>query len=231
MRIIVIDSNPAMKKELEGLVSSWPWIEISAQFDRPADAMDWLKSRVASICLWEVNLVTTEWLVKIRSLPHPPAILFLSDEKERKVPAFQWKGFGYLTKPVSAAILHHATTHVQASLFSLHAEEEINHVWIRAEGKMVKLFLKDILYIESLKDYVSIHTLEGRDWVIKQRISEVEHKLPYPQFLRIHRSYLVAFHHVNAYSPTHVEVGEVQLPVGRRFKQGIGWFIESGIHL
>lgn len=231
MHILIIDRDPTLKKRLEDQLSSWPWIVISAQFDQPLNAVEWMKNAGASVCLWDVDLVTPESLDKFRTSCNPPALLFLSDEKEREVPAFQWKGFGYLTKPVSTSELLKLITLVHASLFSLNAGEGANHVWIRSAGKMIRLFLEDILYIESLKDYVSIHTLQGKAWVIKQRISELENKLPHPQFLRIHRSYLVAFNHVNAYSPTHVEVGEANLPVGRRFKQSVWPFFESGIHL
>ena len=82
---------------------------------------------------------------------------------------------------------------------------------------MVKILLQEILYIESLKDYVLIH-LPGKRIITKQKISYLEEKLPEDKFLRIHRSFLVSLDKIQAFSPSHVEINEKELPIGRSYK-------------
>ena len=86
---------------------------------------------------------------------------------------------------------------------------------------MVKVYLKDITYIEGLKDYVRVKTTDGKEIVSLQKISYLEEKLPSDCFLRIHKSYLVSKKRIDAFSASQVEIGEVSIPIGRSYKQEI----------
>jgi DNA-binding LytR/AlgR family response regulator len=98
--------------------------------------------------------------------------------------------------------------------------QSADSIIVRADKKMIKVPLEDIQYIESLKDYVIIH-VGGRRIVTKQKISYLEQKLPDGKFLRIHRSFLVALHKIQAFSPNHVEINGQELPIGRSYKSEV----------
>jgi DNA-binding LytR/AlgR family response regulator len=101
-----------------------------------------------------------------------------------------------------------------------HAESEEAYIYLKVDKRMVKVPLKDILYIESLKDYVRIKTT-SKTLVTHQKISYLEEKLPEECFLRIHRSYMVSLSKVESYSSTTINVPGQELPIGRNYKNQV----------
>jgi DNA-binding LytR/AlgR family response regulator len=85
---------------------------------------------------------------------------------------------------------------------------------------MIKTRMTDILYIESVKDYVKVRTAE-KEIVTQQKISYLEESLPKEQFLRIHRSFIVNRDKIDAYSATDVEIGKLHVPIGRNYKNDV----------
>ena len=95
----------------------------------------------------------------------------------------------------------------------------ISFVYFRADRKMIKVFLEDILYIESFRDYVIIHMEQARELRVKLSLNHVERMLPGNQFLRIHRSFIVSSNKSTAFTKTDVEIGRTELPIGKSFTQ------------
>jgi DNA-binding LytR/AlgR family response regulator len=86
---------------------------------------------------------------------------------------------------------------------------------------MIKVFTNDILYVESLKDYVKIITTDAKPLVVKQAISSLKEMLSDSHFVRVHRSYLVAIDKIKTFTFTHIEIGGQELPIGRLFQKGV----------
>ena len=86
---------------------------------------------------------------------------------------------------------------------------------------MVKVYLDEIIYIESFKDYVKIHRKSGKPLMVKQSISSVETMLPQNEFVRIHRSFIVAANKITAYTNHDVEIGAIELPIGKLYSPNL----------
>jgi DNA-binding LytR/AlgR family response regulator len=86
---------------------------------------------------------------------------------------------------------------------------------------MVKVFLDDMVYIESLKDYIKIHRLADKPLLVKQSISTIEAMLPPDLFLRIHRSFIISINKVTAFTPHDVEIGSIEIPIGRQYNSNL----------
>jgi DNA-binding LytR/AlgR family response regulator len=93
-------------------------------------------------------------------------------------------------------------------------------VYFKVDKKMIKTKMTDILYIESIKDYVKVKTSE-KEIVTQQKISYLEESLPREQFLRIHRSFIVNVERIDAYSATDIEIGKHFIPIGRNYKTDV----------
>ena len=94
----------------------------------------------------------------------------------------------------------------------------LNYIYFRTNRKMVKVVLENILYIECLKDYIFIHRLNEPALKVKQAFNSLEAILPRNIFLRIHRSFIVSKPMVTAYSKDFVEIGKLEIPIGRKYK-------------
>jgi DNA-binding LytR/AlgR family response regulator len=90
-------------------------------------------------------------------------------------------------------------------------------VYFRADRKMVKVKYDDIMYVESMKDYIKIIRLNDKPLLVKQSISSLEEVLPVNLFLRIHRSYIVAINKIAAFTNHDVEIGGMEIPIGRLY--------------
>jgi DNA-binding LytR/AlgR family response regulator len=90
-------------------------------------------------------------------------------------------------------------------------------IHLRTGKQMIRVLLKDIVCIESLRDYVKVKTTSG-DIITYQRITALEEKLPDDKFLRIHRSFIIARDKIKSFTASSVEIGEEELPIGRQYK-------------
>ena len=91
-------------------------------------------------------------------------------------------------------------------------------LYFRIDRKMVKVELKDIRYIESLKDYSRIVRIEDKPLIVKKPISSIEQQLPAPRFLRIHRSFIVAIDKITAFTQNDIEIGDQEIPIGKLYR-------------
>ena len=110
---------------------------------------------------------------------------------------------------------------VNSELMASPAEKKTEaFVYFRADRKMVKVMLTDILYIESMKDYIKIITINGT-LITKQSISSVEEMLPEKEFVRVHRSYIVSLLHIKTFTAELIEIKNTEIPIGKLYRNGV----------
>ncbi len=111
--------------------------------------------------------------------------------------------------------------HAENGEISLHSSESKDFgnqfIYISINKKIYKILLADILYVESVKDYITIHTAKQKR-TVKCPISSFANKLPDSDFLRIHRSYIVSIKHITGFTANTIDIGDTELPVGRSYK-------------
>ena len=108
------------------------------------------------------------------------------------------------------------------------SSSERSHVFFNVDKKRIKLYLDEILYIESIRDYIRI-TAKDKSIHTKFQISQIEELLAKNNFIRIHRSFIVAKDKINAYTATDVEINNKQIPIGRSYKELVISTLEHSI--
>ena len=133
----------------------------------------------------------------------------------------------YLLKPISFERFLKAVNKVMDvsfnDTFSLEGETSVKndeHIYFRSDRKMIKVLLSDIIYIESLKDYIKVVGISG-SIITKQSISSIEETLPKEMFLRIHRSFIIALNKIESYSNELVWLGKTELPISRMYRHEV----------
>jgi DNA-binding LytR/AlgR family response regulator len=94
-------------------------------------------------------------------------------------------------------------------------------VYVKADRTMQKVFINEILYIESWKDYVKLYFITGKYFLIKQPIRAMENLLSQHNFLRVHRSYIVSLNKISGYTGMSIRLGTTEIPIGRLYKQSV----------
>ena len=228
MKCIIIDDEPLAIEVIESYIDRLDDFEIVAKCSNALKAFEILQKQTINVIFLDIQMPKLTGIEFLKSLQNPPQIIFTTAYRDYAIESYELDIVDYLLKPISfdrflKAIgkLYRENKTIEPTSPSLQiTEKEDSYIYLKVDKKMVKILLKDILYIESLKDYVRIKTTE-KTVVSHQKISYLEEKLPEECFMRIHRSYIVSLSKVESYSSTTIEVPNQELPIGRNYKNQV----------
>jgi DNA-binding LytR/AlgR family response regulator len=166
----------------------------------------------------------------MRTLVNPPKVIFTTAFRKYAIEGFDLDAVDYLLKPISFERFLKAVNKVmklnlpvtQSISFNPIQKSETGDasIYLRADRKNLKIILDDILFIESLKDYIKVVTKE-KTIVTKQSISSLEENLPSHLFIRIHRSFIVSTKKIESFTPELVQIGKYELPISRSYRHEV----------
>ncbi|SDB50518.1 two component transcriptional regulator, LytTR family [Flavobacteriaceae bacterium MAR_2010_188] len=218
---LIVDDEPPAIKILESYVESVPQLNVVKTCHNAFEALNVLNQEKIDLMFLDIHMPKLIGTDLLKTLPFPPKVIFTTAHKDFALEAFDLDAIDYLLKPVSferflkAVNKFTSLTHIEIDSIV----QAPGFVYFRADRKMIKVFLDDILYIESLKDYIVVHRKNNPDLKIKQTLTSVENMLPHNLFLRIHRSFIVSSNKVTAYTKNDVEIGKIELPIGRNHQE------------
>lgn len=242
LKCLLIDDEPLALDVLESYVQKVEGLELIGRCENALQAFAIIQNQTVDVLFLDIQMPKLNGVEFLKTLQRPPKVIFTTAYRDYAIEAFDLDVVDYLLKPIAfsrflkSVSKAYAQLQVQTGTLQTELTEAVppvpglmeettylqiaDNILVRADKKMIKVPLDEILYIESLKDYVIIH-LGGRRIVTKQKISYLEQKLPEGKFLRIHRSFLVALQKIQAFSPTQVEINGQELPVGRSYKSEV----------
>lgn len=218
-KCIIVDDEPPAIKVLKKYIGNVPQLEITGSCKNAFEALNLLSEEKVDLIFLDVHMPKLMGTQFLRTLPLPPKVIFTTAHKDFAIEAFELDAVDYLLKPISFERFLKAVNKVlQINYFLTETPTSTkSFVYFRADRKMIKVFLNEILYIESYRDYVTIHMKKDRELRVKLPLNHVEKLLPFHQFLRIHRSFLVSIDKITAFTKTDVEIGRTELPIGKSF--------------
>ena len=228
MRCLLIDDEPPALQILQSHIDQISGLEIVGKCGNAVEAIDLLHRKTVDVMFLDIKMpmiIGTEFL---RNLSHPPKVIFVTAYREFAVEGFELDAVDYLVKPVSferflKAIdrLRRSSEHEIVREQKLYQPNPDAFIYLKIDRVRQKIFIGDILYIESWKDYVQIHFINGKNLVVKQTISAIENLLSDHMFLRVHRSYIVSLNKISGYNSVSLRLGTTEIPVGRLYKQNV----------
>ena len=159
----------------------------------------------------------------LKSLRHPPKVILTTAYPEYAVEGYELDVVDYLLKPVPFDRFLKAVNKafpigtVPEEKMDVTEKKKQAFVYFRIDRKMKKVMLDDILYIESMKDYIKLFTSEGT-LITKQSISSVEEMLPEKEFARVHRSYIISLNNIKSFTAEVIEIGNTNIPIGKLYR-------------
>lgn len=225
-RCLLVDDEPLALKVLESHIESIQHLEIVSSCANAFMAMEILKQQPVDLMFLDIQmpkLIGTSFLKTIRN---PPKVIFTTAYKEYAVEAFELDAVDYLLKPVTLERLIKAVNKIIMEAVPMVQEEQKileqdGFAYFRSERKMIKVRYDEILFIESMKDYVKVVRTGDKPLLVKQSISSLENMLPANQFVRIHRSFIVSIPKITAFTNHDIEIGGIEIPIGRLYSQQI----------
>ncbi|HTF20085.1 MAG TPA: LytTR family DNA-binding domain-containing protein [Chryseolinea sp.] len=225
MKCLIVDDEPLARQLLESHVSRIGELSLVASCGNALDAFDVLQTHGIELLFLDINLPRTSGIELLKSLQQKPRVIFTTAYREYAFEAYDLDVMDYLLKPISFDRFLRAIGKIRQLKKYQPADEHGStpasydeaFLYLKENREQVKVFLKDILYIESLRDYVRIKTA-NREVVTYQKISYLEQRLPQSKFIRIHRSYIAALDHVVSFTNSQVKVGDFTIPIGRNYR-------------
>jgi DNA-binding LytR/AlgR family response regulator len=205
-------------------------------FRNAPEAKEAIEKEEVDLLFLDIQLPGMTGLNFLRSLTNPPLVVFTTSYPEYALESYEFNVIDYLVKPISYERFAKTIDKIiDGKIFktTIHELQPVNrdHIFIRSEGKFFRIAFADIIYIEAMKDYLKMHSDE-QDIITHQTMAEMENILTPGQFIRIHKSYIVAVKYIKAVFGNSVDLGDALLPIGNFYKEGIMRFIagkSSGI--
>lgn len=203
-----------------------PDAQLVGDYQNPIEAMDLLKSSDIDLIFLDIEMPLLSGIDFVKTIQKPPKIIFTTAYRNYAIEGYELDVIDYLLKPISfqrffkAIQKFSATSTTETSMATPNKVSAANdHLYVNENKKYVKILYKEILYVESLKDYVQIHRAASRV-VTKDSLSQFEKKLP-SHFIRVHRSYIINTQYITAFTATDIEIGKKEIPIGASYKQGV----------
>lgn len=222
-KYLIVDDEPLARKLIASHTSKIEGLKLIGECGSALEASNLLRSKPADLIFLDIQMPELNGLKFLSTLKHPPSVIITTAFRDYGPEAFELEVVDYLLKPISFERLLKGVNKffdrralTSSSVISTNEEEAF--VYLRADRKMHKIRLEDILYVESLDDYVKVH-LRHKMLITRESITTLEHKLRPEVFVRIHRSFLVSAKAIVSIASDGVEIGGKILPFGRAFKQ------------
>jgi DNA-binding LytR/AlgR family response regulator len=234
---LAVDDEPPALEVLKKYIASVPTLQLAGTCADALEALTMLQQNSIDLLFLDIQMPQLLGTDLVRTLKNPPKIIFTTAFRKFAVEGFELDAVDYLLKPISFERFLKAVNKVMDT--NLHTVENDIHtssnknkradafITLRADRKNLKVLLEDILFIESLKDYIKVVTT-GKTIITKQSISSIEEMLPEKDFLRIHRSYIVALNKIESYTNELIEIAKHEFPVSRMYRHEVGKILKPG---
>ncbi len=228
---IIVEDEPLAAEVLQDYIRQVPFLNLKAVCVDAIYAMEFLQKEKIDLVFLDVHLPRLKGLDFLKTLQHPPHIIIVSAYHEYALEGYEHNVVDYLLKPVEFNRFLMAVNKLKQADsigMSLSAGSgERASLFFNVGKKKVRIYLDEILYIESLKEYIRIFT-KSKSILTKYQLGQIEELLAKNNFLRVHRSFIVSRDKIDAFSATEVEVDAKKIPIGRSYKELVQTSLDSG---
>jgi len=217
MKAIIVDDDQVALHSLDFLCKKVPGLEVAAVFDNAIDAIAYLKKSAVDILFLDIEMPDLSGLELVESISNLPQVIFTTAKAEYAIQAFEHDVTDYIQKPVTLPRLQKAVERVEKQLKD-QGKPGQEYIFIKSNGKLIKLMIKEIQYIESIGDYVAFVMDRNQKYVVHGTIKAMSEKLDLPDFVKVHRAFIVNISKINNIEDTAITIGDRTIPVSRAHK-------------
>ena len=219
-KCVIIDDEKLARELIENHLSQLKKFEIVASCSSAIQALEILQKERVDLIFLDIEMPQLKGTEFLRNLRNKPKVILTTAYREYALEGYELDVLDYLLKPiVFSRFLKAIEKFISISEDIRNNIDVHDHIYIQSNKKNIKIILNDILYIESVKDYVKIH-FDNDNIMFKNGITAFEKKLN-SNFLRIHRSYIVNTNRITAFTKKDIEIGKIEIPIGEHFKEKV----------
>jgi DNA-binding LytR/AlgR family response regulator len=222
-RCLVVEDEPLAQNVLKKYIDEHPMLELGAVCADALEAQRWLTKQQAAIVFLDINLPRLSGISFLKSLSRPPLVIFTTAYPEFAAEGFELDAVDYLVKPFSVERFLKA---VHKALEKLERRDPgtvppaASSIFIKSDKKVYKINLDDILYLESLDDYVKVVT-GSNHYLVHDTLKSLLEELPATGFMRVHKSYIIAHNKIVFIEGNYLRIGEKDIPIGASYREEV----------
>lgn len=227
---LIVDDEPPARAVLKRYVEQLPMLNLSAECSNAFEVISFLQTVKIDLIFMDIHMPQLSGLELLRTLIKPPKVIFTTAYEIYALQSYELDAVDYLLKPIKFERFVKAVNKALPSKEMFSTPQQIlrtvpvspmdTYLYFRADRKMVKVVLKDIVYVESLKDYVKIVT-SNKLIITRYSMSAMEAMLPADLFLRIHRSFMVSKDKVRSFTSSNILLSDLELPIGKLYQREV----------
>lgn len=237
IKCLVVDDELPAREILKQHIADVEALELAGTCANAVEAISFLKDHLVELIFLDIQMPQLLGTNFIRTLKNPPKVIFTTAFRKYALEGFELDAVDYLLKPISFERFLKGVNKILQTNFPVDLSSPVNakengkepassFLYFRADRKMVKVFFHDILFIEALKDYIKIVT-QNKTIVTKYVLATLAELLPADEFLRIHKSYIVAINKIESFNADSIQIVKHELPIGRLYKYDVGRILNA----
>jgi DNA-binding LytR/AlgR family response regulator len=226
-RCLIVDDEPLARELIRGHIQKLENFEIIGECDNAMKAMDVLRNHSVDLMFLDIKMPQMTGIDFLKTLKRPPKVIITTAFSQYALDGFELDVVDYLMKPITFERFFKAVNKYFQSGQPETVELEGGNggsgdafIYVKENKKIIKIYLREIVFIEGLNEYIRIHT-DNRRVVVKSSLQNIENKLPGEQFIRIHKSYIVSIGRIRAFNATTIELENAKLRIGRNYKNQV----------
>lgn len=221
IKCVIIDDEQLAISVIESHLKNFDHFEVVGTFNNPIKAYSLLEKEKVDVIFLDINMPQMTGFSFIENLNSKPLIVITTAYREYAVKSFELNVLDYLVKPIPFDRFLKSINKIYQQLYTNNAVGDTSlqqepHIFLKVDKKLLKINLNDILYIESLKDYIKVITKIG-DYVVHKSLTAITEELPLSNFLRVHRSYTISINKISAIEGNTIEIANRRIPIGRNY--------------
>ncbi len=229
---LIIDDEPLARKGLKEYIADASFLNLLGEFDNPLKATELLSTGEVQLIFLDIQMPKITGMDFFKSLQKAPQVIFTTAYPQYALDGFEVNALDYLVKPFSFERFLKAA--MKAKEFYEIRQKNIDptggkpdHLYIKSDRRLVKIFYDDILFAEALQNYVVIHTIDKK-YITYLTFKSVEDYLPVDKFLKIHKSYIISAAKIDSIEGNEIRIGNHHIPISRNLKDEVMEKLLSG---
>lgn len=234
---IIVDDEPAALQQMQRYARQTPFLEVMGTYNNGMEVLAHLQNQPApDLIFLDIQMPELNGMDLAKILPPGTRIIFTTAFDRYAIEGYKVNALDYLLKPIDYAEFLSAATRARDSIHasknnaaaSSPTEQVKNYIFVKSEYKQLKIKLADILYIEGLKDYVKIHlSTESYPVVSLNSLKRLEEELPAGQFMRVHRSFIVALDKIDQIERSQIIIKDQRITIADQYRAAFNDFIQK----
>ena len=225
IKCIIVEDETLAQNVIQSHLQKTEQFELVGVCNNALEAKEVLNKHEVDLIFLDIQLPGMTGLNFLRNLQNPPLVVLTTAYSEYALESYEFNVIDYLLKPISFERFSKTINKiVEGKLFNQPTKENekqpTDHIFIKSNSKFFKVNFSEIIYVEGMKDYLKIYTADYK-LITHQTMSEMEKTLPSKQFIRVHKSYIIALAHIKSIYGNIIETGKASIPIGINYKEKV----------